>query len=137
MSTAYENAIDTVRETSGRLARDLPTSLPSGIMPSGVEWPDDLADRVAGELVHGFDALKGVVVPAATVAVGAGSNAAISGGRAAMSGGRAAMKHPALLVGGGLALFAVIVWLVRRRRSASDDQQAHGVESKGRPISAA
>ncbi len=130
MSTVYENAIDTVRETSERLARELPTNLPSGIVPSGVQWPDDLADRVTDELMHGFDALKGVVVPAATVAVGAGSSAAISGGRAAR-------RHPALVIGGGLAIVALVIWLARRRRSASDDQQVHGVESAGRPISAA
>lgn len=137
MSTVYENAIDAVRETGGRLARELPTNLPSSIVPSGIDWPDDLADRVAGELVHGFEALKGVVVPVATVAVGAGSSAATSGGRAAISGGRAAWRHPMLAIGGGLALLAVVVWLARRNRSASDAQQVHGVESEGRPISAA
>lgn len=137
MSTVYENAIEAVLESGGRLARELPTHLPSGIVPSGVEWPDDLAERVTGELVHGFEALKGVVVPVATVAVGAGSSAAMSGGRAAISGGRAAWRHPMLAIGGGLALLAVVVWLARRNRSASDAPKGHGVESDGRPISAA
>ncbi len=137
MSTVYENAIEAVRETGGRLARELPTNLPSGIMPSGVEWPDDLAERVTDELVHGFEALKGVVVPAATVAVGAGSSAAVSGGRAAISGGRAAWRHPVLMIGGGLALLTVVVWLVRRKRSDSDAQQMHGFESSGQSTSAA
>ena len=130
MSTVYENAIEAVRETSGRLVRELPANLPAGIVPSGIEWPDDLADRVTDELVHGFDVLKSVVVPAATVAVGAGNSAAISGGRLAR-------RHPALLVGVGLAVVGAVIWLARRRRSASDEQPVRSVESQGRPISAA
>ena len=122
MSTIYETAIDTVRETGGRLAREL---------PSGVEWPDDLVDRVADELTHGFDALKGAVVPAATVAVGAGANAAIAGGRSVR-------RHPALMVGGGLAVVAVVIWLVRRRRTTSDHQQSGDVGTETRrPVAAA
>ena len=122
MSTIYETAIDTVRETGGRLAREL---------PSGVEWPDDLVDRVADEITHGFDALKGAVVPVATVAVGAGANAMISGGRSVR-------RHPALMVGGGLAVVAVVIWLVRRRRTTSDHQQSGDVGTETRrPVAAA
>jgi len=122
MSTIYENAVDTVRETGGRLAREL---------PSGVEWPDDLVDRVADELTHGFDALKGAVVPAATVAVGAGANAVIAGGRSVR-------RHPALMVGGVVAVVAVVIWLVRRRRTTSDHQQSRDVGAETRrPVAAA
>ena len=122
MSTIYENAVDTVRETGGRLAREL---------PSGVEWPDDLVDRVADELTHGFDALRGAVVPAATVAVGAGANAAIAGGRSVR-------RHPALMIGGGLAAVAVVIWLVRRRRTNSDHHQSRDVGAETRrPVAAA
>jgi len=122
MSTIYESAVDAVRETGGRLARELPT---------GVEWPDGLVDRVADELTHGFDALQGAVVPAATVAVGAGANAVISGGRSVR-------RHPALMIGGGLAVVAVVVWLARRRRTTSGHQQSRdaGTETH-RPVSAA
>jgi len=125
MSTIYETAIDTVRETGGRLAREL---------PSGVEWPDDLVDRVADEITHGFDALKGAVVPVATVAVGAGANAMISGGRSVR-------RHPALMVGGGLgvvAVVAVVIWLGRRRRTTSDQHQSGDVGTETRrPVAAA
>ena len=122
MSTIYENAVDAVRETGGRLAREL---------PSGVEWPDDLVDRVADELAHGFGALKGAVVPAATVAVGAGANAV-------MSGGRSVGRHPALMIGGGLAVVAVVIWLVRRRRTTSEQQHGRDVGAEAyRPVAAA
>jgi len=122
MSTMYESAIDTVRETSGRFAREL---------PSGIDWPDDLVDRVADELTHGFDALKGTVVPAAAVMVGAGTNAAISGGRTVR-------RHPALMIGGGLAIVAVVIWLVRRRRTTSDHHQlSDAARETDRPVSAA
>ena len=107
MSTMYESAVDTVRETGGRLAREL---------PSNIEWPDGLVDRATDELIHGFDALKVAVVPAATMAVGAGTTAAISGSRSVR-------RHPALMIGGGLAIAAVAIWLVRRRRTTSDHQQ--------------
>ncbi len=125
MSTMYESAVDTVRETGGRLAREL---------PSGIEWPDVLVDRVADELTHGFDALKVAVVPAATMAVSAGTNAAISGGRSVR-------RHPAFVIGGGLAVVAavaVVIWLVRRRGTASDRKQTRDVATESdRPVSAA
>lgn len=122
MSTIYESAVDIVRETGGRLA---------GELPSGVEWPDDLVERAAVELTHGFDALKGVVVPAATIAVGAGTNAMVSGGRSFR-------RHPALTVGGGLVIIAVVLWFVRRRHTTSDGQQSPDVATEARrPVSAA
>jgi len=122
MSTMYESAVDTIRETGGRLARELPSS---------IEWPDDLVHRATDELVHGFDALQVAVVPAATMAVSAGTTAAISGSRSAR-------RHPALMIGGGLAIVAVVIWLVRRRRTTSDLQ--HSVDTApetDRPVSAA
>jgi len=122
MSTIYESAVDTVREAGGRLARELPT---------GVELPDDLVDRVADELTHGFDALKGAVVPAATVAAGVGANAVIAGARSVR-------RHPALMIGGGLAVVAVVIWLARRHRTTSDQQQSRDVGTEtNRPVSAA
>ena len=113
MSTIYETAFDTVRDTSERLAREIPTRLPSGLMPSGVDWSEDVVERVADELVHGFGVVKDAVGPVASVAVGAGANAAIAGSRTAR-------RHPVVLIGGGIALVALVVWVVRRRRKASE-----------------
>ena len=58
MSTVYENTVDTLREVGERLAHDVPANLsavrlPSALVPSAViksaaDWPDDLADRVTG-----------------------------------------------------------------------------------------
>ena len=53
MSTAYETTVDTLREVGERLAHDVPSSLASVRIPSGVsdalsDWPDDLVDRVTG-----------------------------------------------------------------------------------------
>jgi len=122
MPTMYESAVDAFQETGGRLTREL---------PSGIEWPDDLVDRVADELTHGFDALKGTVVPAAAMVVGAGTKAAISGGRSARG-------HPALMIGSGLAVVAVAIWLLRRRRTTSDHQQFRDVTTEtDRPVNAA
>lgn len=122
MSTMFESAVDTVRETSERLARELPSS---------IDWPDGLVDRATDELVHGFDALKVVVVPAATMAVSAGTTAAISGSRSAR-------RHPALMVGGAVAVVAVVIWLVRRRRTSSDHEQlSDAATESARPVSAA
>lgn len=122
MSTMFESAVDTVRETGERLARELPSS---------IDWPDGLVDRATDELVHGFDALKVVVVPAATMAVSAGTTAAISGSRSAR-------RHPALMVGGAVAVVAVVIWLVRRRRTSSDHEQlSDAATESARPVSAA
>ena len=122
MSTMFESAVDTVRETGERLARELPSS---------IDWPDGLVDRATDELVHGFDALKVVVVPAATMAVSAGTTAAISGSRSAR-------RHPALMVGGAVAVVAVVIWLVRRGRTSSDHEQlSDAATESARPVSAA
>lgn len=122
MSTMFESAVDTVRETGERLARELPSS---------IDWPDGLVDRATDELVHGLDALKVVVVPAATMAVSAGTTAAISGSRSAR-------RHPALMVGGAVAVVAVVIWLVRRRRTTSDfEQLSDAAPETDRPVSAA
>ena len=122
MSTMFESAVDTVRETGERLARELPSS---------IDWPDGLVDRATDELVHGFDALKVVVVPAATMAVSAGTTAAISGSRSAR-------RHPALMVGGAVDVVAVVIWLVRRRRTSSDQEQlSDAATESARPVSAA
>ena len=125
MSTMIESAVDTVRERGERLARELPYS---------IDWPDGLVDRATDELVHGFDALKVVVVPAATMAVSAGTTAAISGSRSAR-------RHPALMVGGAVAVVAVVavvIWLVRRRRTSSDQEQlSDAATESARPVSAA
>ena len=132
MSTTYEAAFDTVRETGERLAREIPTRLPSGLMPSGVDWSEDVVERVADELVHGFDVVKEAVGPVASVAVGAGANAAIAGSRTAR-------RHPLVLIGGGIALVALVVLLVRRRRNASQQRPTNsGYENTeaGRAVSA-
>lgn len=122
MSTMFESAVDTVRETGERLARELPSS---------IDWPDGLVDRATDELVHGLDALKVVVVPAATMAVSAGTTAAISGSRSAR-------RHPALMIGGAIAIVAVVIWLVRRRRTTSDfEQLSDAAPETDRPVSAA
>ena len=122
MSTMFESAVDTVRERGERLARELPSS---------IDWPDGLVDRATDELVHGFDALKVVVVPAATMAVSAGTTAAVSGSRSAR-------RHPALMVGGAVAVVAVVIWLVRRRRTSSDHEQlSDAATESARPVSAA
>ena len=122
MSTIFESAVDTVRETGERLARELPSS---------IDWPDDLVDRATDELVHGLDALKVVVVPAATMAVSAGTTAAISGSRSAR-------RHPALMIGGAVAVVAVVLWLVRRRRTTSEHERLNDAAPEtDRPVSAA
>jgi hypothetical protein len=58
MSTVYETTVDTLREVGERLAHDVPSSLqtvrvPSALIPSAViksaaDWPDELAERVTG-----------------------------------------------------------------------------------------
>jgi len=125
MSTIYETAVETVRDTGERLAREIPGRLPSG------DWPDDVVERVADELMHGFDVVKEAVVPVASVAVGAGTNAALSGRRTAG-------RHPLLMIGGGVALVALVVWLVRRRRSGADERpEVYGVPETRRPSTVA
>ena len=99
MSTVYENTVGTLREVGERLAHDVPSSLqtvrvPSGLIPSGViksaaDWPDELAERVTGRR---------------------------------RSRGGALGQHPVLVVGGAVALILTAVWFVRRRRSDGAEQ---------------
>ena len=119
MSTIYESTVDTLREVGERLSHDLPKNL-----PSSVEWPDDLVDRVTDDLSGGFDVVRGAVVPAATVAVGAGT-------KAAAAGSSIVRRHPVLVAGGAVALVLAVVWFVRRRRTSDADERLHLADGSG------
>jgi hypothetical protein len=141
MSTAYEQAVDVVREVGGRLAHELPAKLPSvslpsvssvSSLPSNLDWPDDLVERVADDLSVGLEAVKGVLAPAGTLAVGAGAKAAVAGGRTIR-------RHPLVYIAGGLAVLGLVAWVARRRRNARRDQRVDAVnaDAMNRPVSAA
>ncbi len=119
MSTVYENTVDTLREVGERLAHDVPSSLqtvrvPSGLIPAGVvkstsDFADDLTDRVGGLT----DRVGGHRRKSSTLG-----------------------EHPVLVVGGAVALVLAVVWLVRRRRS-DDAQQGLRVADGSRASGAA
>ncbi len=113
MSTTYENAVDALREAGGRLAHELPAKLPS--VPSNIDWPDGLVERVTDDFSVGLDAVRGALGPAGAVAVGTGAKVAVAGGRTIR-------RHPMLYVGGGLVLVVMVAWILRRRRASSDEQ---------------
>ena len=110
MSTIADNTADTLHSVGDRV-HDVTSSMPANLLPSGVEWPTDLVDRVTDDLADGLGALGDAIGPATTVAVDAGT-------RAAVAGGRSVRRHPVLVAGGVVGLVAAIVWFARRRRTA-------------------
>ena len=109
MSTAYEHAFETLRDFGGKLTSEVPSS---------IDWPDDLVERVTGEVVDGFDSIKHAVAPAASVAVDAGSQAAVTTTRFVR-------RHPVMVVSGAVALVAIFWWFARRRADERASRDAH------------
>lgn len=115
--TAYDHAIDSLREVGKEVGKRVPNELPVSL-----DWPDDLVARVTDDLAEGFGTVKTAVTPAAGVAAGVGV-------KAASSAGRIVRQHPVLAAAGIGAAIALVIWLLRR--TSSSDATA----SEGRPES--
>lgn len=109
--TAYEHAIDSLREASKEMGKRVPNEMPVSLDWPDIEWPDDIVARVTEDLADGFGTVKTVVTPAATVAAGIGV-------KAASSSARLARQHPVLAAVGIGAVVALVIWMLRRSPSS-------------------
>ena len=57
MSTIADNTADTLHFVGGRV-HDVTSSIPANLLPSGVEWPTDLVDRVTDDLADGLECAR-------------------------------------------------------------------------------